>query len=166
LTKIPVMGRPHLPSSFTHRPEAVRSVPAASGPAVDIDARLEPGELPCPVRESAQSETGRQIECAPADRSVAIPRVEDDITVQQARRNSSRLVIKDLRADFDLGQIDDVTVQWSPGRPLSCEHSFVTWSCPFRSDCAKAAPVQGERVRAKKPVVILKFMSFPFFSRI
>jgi hypothetical protein len=56
--------------------------------ARDIDTRMEPGELPGPVRERAQPESGREIQCATADRPVSVPCVEDDVTVQQALRRA------------------------------------------------------------------------------
>ena len=31
---------------------------------------------------------------------------------------------------------EDVIVQKDPAAPVYCEHSFVTWSCPFRAECA------------------------------
>ena len=43
----------------------------------DIDTGLEPGELPGPVRERAQSETGRHFKGATADRPVSVTSVED-----------------------------------------------------------------------------------------
>ena len=52
-----------------------------------MDAGLEPGELPGPVRERAQSKTRRQVKRATADRSASVPRVEDDIAVQQAEHS-------------------------------------------------------------------------------
>ena len=45
------------------------------------DTGLEPGQLPDPVRERAQSGTSRSIECATANRPVAGPDVEDCVTV-------------------------------------------------------------------------------------
>src|SRR6202035_1135404 len=85
--------------------EAVRPVPPASRRAVDIDTGTEPAKLSGPVREGAQSEICRQIERATADRPVSVPCVEDDVTVQQARRNTSRLVIEDMGADLDLREV-------------------------------------------------------------
>src|SRR5437762_2738814 len=66
---------------------------------------MEPGELPSPVRERAQSEQGREIDCATAKRPVTVPGVENDVTVRQPRRNASGLVIEDLRTDLDLREI-------------------------------------------------------------
>jgi hypothetical protein len=89
------------------RPEAIRPCPGPVGLAQgrDIDTGVETGELPGPVRERAQSETCRKIKGATADRPVSVPGVEDHVTVQQARRNASRLVIEDLRADLDRGEV-------------------------------------------------------------
>ncbi len=44
-------------------------------------------------------------------------------------------------------------VQKEPAEPVYAEHSFVTWSCPFRPDCAdiEVAPMVSETVRATKP---------------
>jgi hypothetical protein len=50
-----MMNYHSLSISIRLRTEAVRPVPAASRPAVDIDTGMEPGE-PGPVRERAQSE--------------------------------------------------------------------------------------------------------------
>jgi hypothetical protein len=88
-------------SSFTFIKirEAVRPVPTAFQRAVDIDTRMKPGKVSGTVGERAQAESGRKIECAAADRSISVPCVEDDVTVQQPRRNTSRLVIRDARAD-------------------------------------------------------------------
>jgi hypothetical protein len=60
----------------------------------NIDTGTKPSELPSSVGEGAQSEKGGEIKCATADRAVACPRVEDDVTVQQARRNTGSLVIE------------------------------------------------------------------------
>ena len=48
----------------------------------------KPSQFPDPVRERAHSEKGRKIERATADRPVAGPDEEDDITVQIARWES------------------------------------------------------------------------------
>ena len=62
----------------------------------NIDTGTEPSELPSSVGEGAQSEKGGHIKCATANRAVACPRVEDDVTVQQALRNAESLVIDNL----------------------------------------------------------------------
>src|ERR1035437_3454539 len=95
------------PLSRRLRTEAVRPVPVEKSCVHikrDIDTGTEPGELPGPVREGAQSEMGRPIKCATADRPVAAPDDEDDVTVQHAlrntrprRRNTSRLDRKSAR---------------------------------------------------------------------
>ena len=72
-----------------------------------VDASLEPGELPGPVRERAQPETRGEVERATPDRSVSVPRVEDDVAVQQACRNARRLAIEDLRTDGDPADVRD-----------------------------------------------------------
>jgi hypothetical protein len=36
--------------------------------------------------------------------------------------------------------------------PVFCLQSFVTWSCPFRSESARAAPVVSATVRASANV--------------
>ena len=46
-----------------------------------IDTGMEPDEGPCPFRKCAQCDPGHQVERATADRPVAIPGVENDITV-------------------------------------------------------------------------------------
>jgi len=60
---------------------------------------MEPSQLPGPVRERAYSGKGHT-ECATADGPVAVPGVEDE-----ASRNTSRLVIEDLRADGDRREV-------------------------------------------------------------
>jgi len=64
-------------------------------------SRTERRKLPRPARERAQSQTGREIECAVAERFVVAGprRVEDDVTVQRGCAN--RLCIDDPRADLD-----------------------------------------------------------------
>jgi len=42
---------------------------------------MEPDEGPGPLRKRAQREPGHQVERAMADRPVAVPGVENDITV-------------------------------------------------------------------------------------
>ena len=71
----------------------------------NTDTGAEPSELTSSVGEGAQSEKARQINCATADRAVAFTCVEDDVTVQQARRNTCSLVIENLGADLDLGKV-------------------------------------------------------------
>src|SRR5207253_10344588 len=46
-----------------------------------IDTGMEPDEGPGPLRKRAQREPGHQVERAMADRPVAVPGVENDITV-------------------------------------------------------------------------------------
>jgi hypothetical protein len=50
------------------------------------------------LTRAVKSEVGHSIECTMADPPVTVPGVENDVAVQQARRNTSRLVIEDLRA--------------------------------------------------------------------
>src|SRR5688572_14011121 len=92
--------------SIRFRTEFVRSIPMETSVARgNIDTGAEPSELTSSVGEGAESEKGRQINCAAADRAVAFTCVEDDVTVQQARRNTGSLVIENLRADLDLGKV-------------------------------------------------------------
>jgi hypothetical protein len=51
---------------------------------VDIHTGFEPREVPRSVRERAHSEIGSSIERATADRPIAGPDEEDDVTVQIA----------------------------------------------------------------------------------
>src|ERR1035437_1187652 len=89
------------------RPELAVVLIDVSGSGVtrrrDLDTGLEPGERPGSVRERAQSEIGRVIEGAAADRPVAGPDVEDYVCVHQARRGWKivRIIIEDLGADPD-----------------------------------------------------------------
>src|SRR4030095_9392976 len=56
-------------------------------------------------RERTQSEPCGPIECATADGPVTVPCIEDDVTVEQARWDTSRLVVVDLRTDRDLRKV-------------------------------------------------------------
>ncbi len=67
----------------------------------------EPGQLPRPVRQRAESKPGRKIKCATADRPVPAPCIEDDVTVQHARRNAHRLVVEDAGAGRDFCEVGE-----------------------------------------------------------
>jgi len=69
-----------------------------------------------------------------AFRGVTGPRIEDDVGVQGALPR--RVGVNDLRTASISSRFEDVIVQKSPARPLYSEHSFVTWSSPFRGMAA------------------------------
>src|SRR5690348_15761646 len=93
------------PPARVHIEKSVRAVPAAWRSlgrfAHNVDAGIEPGEAPGPVRKRAQSEIGGEIEGAPANSSITTSGVENHVTVEQACGNAGSLVVKHLRADFD-----------------------------------------------------------------
>src|SRR5215472_18569631 len=107
------------PLSGRLRTEPVGSFPGEIGATSrrDIDTGFEPGELSGPIRKRTHSVKGR-IECATADRPVAKPGIEDDVTVQiKTRRDTRRLVIEDLRADQDLLEVrgcECAEAAWGP----------------------------------------------------
>src|SRR6476620_2628882 len=73
----------------------------------DINTGSEPSQLPRPVRQRAESKPGRKIKCATADRPVPAPFVEDNVTVQHARRNARRLVVEAVGAGRDLREVGE-----------------------------------------------------------
>ena len=99
--------RTYLPGR--QRIKAVGSVPGKYGPADirNVNTGSEPGQKPRPVRQRAKSKPGRIIKCATADRPVPAPCVEDDVTVQHARRNARHLVVENLRAGRDLPEVGE-----------------------------------------------------------
>ena len=97
-------------TSITRRTEAVCAFPVkiCSASRRHVDTRMETGKRPHPIREGAESEIGRQIECATADRPVASRDIQDDITIEHGRRdirNASRLVVEDTRTLRDLRDV-------------------------------------------------------------
>src|SRR5438552_447963 len=89
------------------RVEAVSPVPREES-AVQIrnlDFSSEAVEPSQPVRERTQSEKRRSIECATSDRPVTVPSIEDDVTVEQARWDTSRLGVVDPRTGRDLCKV-------------------------------------------------------------
>jgi hypothetical protein len=102
---------------------------------------MELSELPGPARERAESETGRKIKMAMAEREIVagLRRVEDDVAVQSVSSEIRRLGIAALRVDLDRSRFEDVIVQESPGWPAYELQSFVTWNCPLRGDTDEAS---------------------------
>src|SRR5262249_39205195 len=95
---VTVRGATVAPLSGRLRTEPVGSFPGEIGATSrrDIDTGFEPGELSESIRERTHSVKSR-IECATADRPVAKPSIEDDVTVQiKSRRVDYPLVVSIL----------------------------------------------------------------------
>src|ERR1700680_905553 len=86
--------------------EAVRPIPAIHAGICrilrDNDTGFEMAESPPPSRQGALSGTGRKRENAMAEREVAGPDDENDVTVQRCIGSWHRLEIDDPRAHLDL----------------------------------------------------------------
>src|SRR5579859_387061 len=89
--------------------EPVGTVPSARRPlrcrTDHVDSRAEARQVPSTIAQRAQPVKGAQIECAPADGSIAAASIEDNVAVQQTSRNARRLVVEDLRVRLDLSHI-------------------------------------------------------------
>ena len=89
------------------RIEVVASIPSVVWTASmgHNDTRAESSEGSNAIRERADSRTGIPVECATSHGPVRLPNPEHDVAVQHAGGNPDRLVIVDLRAGRDLGEV-------------------------------------------------------------